>query len=330
MQHRQTLDLAPGPRSVHDARRWAVQTCHAIGLDDRAECAELAISELVTNAVLHGEGPIRVQLRGTADHPRFEVHDTSTIPPQPPTQAGGFDLDAFDLDTFDSLDEEQLLSLTTVGRGLDIVARASVAWGAEIEEDGKAVWFEPAGELSESAGAEYQLTRSAGPLTEDHTRVGEVAVQINSVPIREFGQFQRHYRDLRREIRLLALAHEDDYPLAKTLSDHFDALERPLRANMGREQVDEASTEGHTAVDLRLRVPREAARQIGGLIDLLDAADSFSRAQRLLTAPRTTAQRAFQIWFLGEFRRQSAGAPPVSWEGNGSHNAGNGSPSRAL
>lgn len=326
MQHRQTLELAPGPRSVHDARRWAVETCREIGREELVDCAELAISELVTNAVLHAEGPIRTQLRGTAAHPRFEVHDATTIAPQPATRAGGFDLDAFDLDMFDALDEEQLLSLTTVGRGLDIVARASVAWGAEIEEDGKAVWFEPATELSETAGAPYQLTYSVGTLPEEHTRVGEVAVQINGVPVREFGQFQRHHRDLRREIRLLALAHEDDYPLARVLSEHFDALERPLRANMGREQVDTAHADGHAAVDLRLRMPREAARQIGGLVDLLDAADDFSRAKRLLTAPRTPEQRAFQIWFLGEFRRQSAGAPPVSWQGN----SGSGAPSRAL
>ncbi|KRC53952.1 MULTISPECIES: ATP-binding protein [unclassified Nocardioides] len=326
MQHRQTLELAPGPRSVHDARRWVVATCREIGRDDLVDCAELAISELVTNAVLHGEPPVRMQLSGTTDHPRFEVHDGSTIPPQPSTQAGGFDLDAFDLDAFDALDEEQLLTLTTVGRGLDIVSRASIAWGAEIDDEGKAVWFEPADELSEVEGTPIQLTYSHSPFAEDHTRVGEVAVQINGVPVVAFGRFQRHYRDLRREIRLLALAHEDDYPLAKVLSEHFDALERPLRSNMGREQVDEAHGEGRTSVDLRLRMPRESARQIGGLIDLLDAADDFSRAQRLLTAPRLPDQRAFQIWFLGEFRRQAAGAPPVAWQGG----AGSGAPSRAL
>ncbi|GAA4820129.1 ATP-binding protein [Nocardioides caeni] len=327
MHHRQTLDLAPGPGSAQTARRWVVQTCQDLDRSDLSECAELAISELVTNAVLHGEPPLRLQLRGTREHPRFEVHDTSTIPPQPRSANDVvFDLDNFDLDSLDALDEEQLSTLTTVGRGLDLVSRASIAWGAEIDEDGKAVWFEPATDLSDTVGADYQQTSSAPPLVEDHTRVGEVAVQINGVPVREFGQFQRHHRDLRREIRLLALAHETDYPLAKVLSEHFDALERPLRSNMGREQVDSAFGDGRTTVDLRLRMPRETARQIGGLVDLLDAADDFSRAQRLLTAPRSPAQRAFQIWFLGEFRRQSAGATPVPWQGG----AGSGAPSRAL
>ncbi|HWI42615.1 MAG TPA: ATP-binding protein [Nocardioides sp.] len=328
--YRQTLQLGPGPESVRSARRWVVEVCRALGREDLCDCSELAVSELVTNAVLHAEQPIHLRVRGTSEHPRFEVRDASTVPPQPASsKGGGFDLDSFDLDAFDEFDQDQLASLTTVGRGLDIVARAASAWGADIEEDGKTVWFEPSVDLSEVDGADFQLTHSFAPIPDEYTRVGEIGVQVNGLPVVEFGRFQRHYGDLRREIRLLALAHEDDYPLAKVLSDHLNALERPLRANMGRELIDEARKEGRATIDLRLRVPREAARQIGGLVDLLDAADDFSRAQRLLTAPRTPEQRAFQIWFLGEFRRQAAGGPPVAWEGGTAPQA-DGAPSRAL
>ncbi|GAB3855373.1 hypothetical protein GCM10028801_10900 [Nocardioides maradonensis] len=291
-----------------------VRTCHELGHPELAECAELAVSELATNAVLHGKEPFQLRLSGTPDHPRFEVHDASTIPPQRSTPAGGFDIDSVDLDALESLDDEQFLAITTVGRGLDIVARCSSAWGAHIEEDGKAVWFEPAATFGDGIGAELQLTYAVPPEVEDHTRVGHIAVQVIGVPVDAWGRFQRHYRDLKREIRLLALAHDDEYPLAKVLTDHFDALEVPLRANMGREQVDLAAGEGRTTIDLRLRMPPATAREIGGLIDLLDAADDFSRASRLLTAPRTPEQRSFQIWFLGEFRRQATGAPPVPWK----------------
>jgi hypothetical protein len=313
---RQVLDLEPGPRSAQDARRWVVRTCHELGHDELAECAELAVSELVTNAVLHGKAPYRLQLSGTPEHPRFEVHDASTIAPQPSTPAGGFDIDKFDLDALSGeIGDEQFLAITTVGRGLDIVARSSSAWGAHVEEDGKAVWFEPAAEFNDEKGADFQLTYAAPHSIEMRTLIGQIAVQVRGVPVDAWGRFQRHYRDLRREIRLLALAHEDTYPLAKVLSDHFDALETPLRANMGREQVDKAAAEGHLTIDLRLRMPAATAREIGGLIDLLDAADAFSRAERLLTPPRTPEQRSFQIWFLGEFRRQATGAPPVPWTG---------------
>jgi hypothetical protein len=319
LPHRQVLTLTAGPRSVQDARRWAVNTCTAIERDDLAECAEVGVSELVTNALLHGEPPTRLQLRGTEDHPRFEVSDNSVVPPQPGSRAGGIDLDAFDLDAFDSgaAADIDITELGGFGRGLDIVSRASVAWGAVIEDDGKTVWFEPAAEFSDEAGAEFQLM--ASPVTgAQHTRLGEVAIQIKGVPVQAFSRFQRHYRDLRREIRLLALAHEDDYPLARVLSEHFNALEGPLRSGMGREQVDDALDAGRESADLRLRMPPLIARQIGELIDLLDAADDFSRAERLLTAPRLPEQRAFQIWFLSEFRRQAAGAAPQPWSGTSS------------
>lgn len=317
MPHRQALHLGTGPRSVQDARRWVVRICGLIGREDLCECAELAVSELVTNAVLHGQPPIWLQLRGTPDHPRIEVHDASTVPPQPGSAAGGIDLDAFDLDAFESgtQDDIDISTLTAFGRGLDIVARASNAWGAMIEEDGKTVWFEPAGDFGESS-ADFQLT-APPQVEEQHTRAGELTIQVLGVPVAEFGQFQRHYRDLRREIRLLALAHSEEYPLAKVLSEHFNALELPLRTSMGREHVDEAQARGDHAVDLRLRMTPEAARRVGALTDLLDAADDFSRAERLLTPARSPEQRAFQIWFLGEFRRQAAGAAPVPWE-NGS------------
>ncbi|GAB2973926.1 hypothetical protein GCM10027076_08820 [Nocardioides montaniterrae] len=291
--------------------------CVRIGQDPLAECAELAVSELVTNAILHGKAPYRLQLSGTNDHPRFEVHDASTTAPQPSTPAGGFDIDKFDLDALSGeIGDEQFEAITTVGRGLDIVARSSAAWGAHIEEDGKAVWFEPAAEFSDEGIAEFQLTYATPPALDMRTQLGQIAVQVNGVPVDEWGRFQRHYRDLRREIRLLGLAHEETYPLAKVLTDHFDTLEAPLRSNMGRELVDKAAAAGHTTINLRLRMPAASAREIGGLIDLLDAADDFSRAERLLTPPRTPQQRSFQIWLLGEFRRQATGAAPVPWTGH--------------
>ncbi len=316
MPHRQALTLTAGPRGVQEARRWAVRTCRAIERGDLLECAELGVSELATNALLHGEPPTRLQLRGTPEHPRIEVCDASVVPPQPGSRGGGIDLDAFELDAIDSgaVDSIDITKLTGFGRGLDIVSRSSVAWGAVIEEDGKTVWFEPATEFAADAGAAFQLM-AAPDADEVRTRAGEVAIQIKGVPVYAFSRFQRHYRDLRREIRLLALAHEDDYPLAKVLSEHFDALELPLRSNMGREQVDEALDAGRELTDVRLRMHPRIARQIGELIDLLDAADDFSRAERLLTAPRLPEQRSFQIWFLSEFRRQAGGAAPQAWSG---------------
>ena len=75
--NRPALSLGAGPRGVQDARRWVVGTFRDIGRDDLVECAEMAVSEVVTNALLHGAPPIQVRVRGTREHPRVEVSDGS-------------------------------------------------------------------------------------------------------------------------------------------------------------------------------------------------------------------------------------------------------------
>lgn len=309
--HRESLTLDNGARGVQDARRWVVEVCRHLARPDLADSAELAVSELVTNAVLHGRAPVRLTAGGTPEHPRLEVYDASPVPPQPPSADGGAAIE-FDLDAFDEDDPGGLDAMVTFGRGLALVARASVAWGADIEEDGKTVWFEPAVELAEDEGAPYRLCeRGARP--EPETEGDQITVHVRGVPVAAFGRFQRHFRELRREVRLLALAHEDDYPLAKTLSEYFDALEVPLRRGLGREQADAARVAGRSTVDLELGMPVASARQIGALGRVLDAADEFCRSERLLTLARSEEQRRFQTWFVGEFDRQARGEEPTAW-----------------
>ena len=285
---------------MQDARRWVVSTCTDIGRDDLVECAEVGVSELVTNALLHGAPPITVRVRGTREHPRVEVRDTS---PDPPDLPG----------TTESEDEADLL--LTFGRGLSIVARASDAWGVEVEEDSKTVWFAPAEVFAEVAGVEGQITGAtvdhSHDLPDDPDAVVEVV--LRDVPVAAYVGFTRHYRELRREVRLLALAHQQDYPLAKNLSDLFGSLEQPLRAGLGSDRIDAAQAAGEATVTLKVLLAKSPARALDQLIELLDLADAFCREERLLSLARTPEQRSFQNWFLGEFVRQSQGRAPRPW-----------------
>jgi hypothetical protein len=273
-----------------------VQTCLDIDRPDLVECAELGVSELVTNAVLHGADPIQVRVRGTREHPRVEVRDASVERPVLPGPLG--------LDPDDDL-------LLTFGRGLSIVARSADAWGAEIESDGKVVWFAPATEIAEDDGVPGVIN---GPVAEEPPPEihDPVDVHLLGVPLRLYVGFQQQFRELRREVRLLAIAHEADYPLAKSLSDLFTALERQLRDGLALSEVGGVLAEAEVA-DLHTRMPREAAVTLRSFVDLLDVADEFCRQQRLLTLARTPEQRVFQRWFLGEYIRQAAGASPEPW-----------------
>jgi anti-sigma regulatory factor (Ser/Thr protein kinase) len=284
---------------VQDARRWVAELCHDIGRPELTECAQLGVSELVTNALLHGEPPITVRMRGTSEHPRVEVRDSSTETPILPDQP----LDRPETDDL----------LLTFGRGLSIVARCSDAWGAEIEDDGKVVWFAPAADFADGDGVEGTITGV------DHSRIqttptrDRVRVTILDVPLALYVGFQQHFRELRREVRLLALAHQSDYPLAKSLSDLFTSLDRQLREGIGVEQIDDALSQGMESTNLVVHMPRSAASTLMRFVELLDLADEFCREERLLSLARTPEQRRFQVWFLGEFVRQANGEPARSW-----------------
>ncbi|MDP3892928.1 ATP-binding protein, partial [Nocardioides sp.] len=159
--NREALPLGDGPRSVAQARRWVVSICRDLGREDLVESAELGVSELVTNALLHGSPPISVRVRGTWDHPRVEVYDGSATPPVVTQQIP---------------DHDELLP--TFGRGLDIVAMVSTAWGATRENAGKAVWFLPSEKPGDDgppegdlAGFELEGPSVAPPAEDDICRV---------------------------------------------------------------------------------------------------------------------------------------------------------------
>ncbi len=304
--NRPALSLGSGPRGVQDARRWVVGTCRDIARDDLVECAELGVSELVTNALLHATAPITVRVRGTREHPRIEVRDGSVDVPLMPGEPD---------------DEDDLL--LTFGRGLSIVARCATAWGVEVEDDGKIVWFVPADHSGETM-VDGVVTGVAAGSAPREPGPDEMGIGLRGVPLRSFIDFQRHYRELRREVRLLALAHADEYPLAKNLSDLFGDLERELREGIGAEQIEQALQSGAAATDLHVAMPRETAATIGRFIELLELADAFCREERLLSLARTPEQQQFQRWFLGEFVRQQRGEPPLAWPDAPAARRGNG------
>ncbi len=88
--NKRTLALPATPPSVRLARDWVTSVLREIGRDELADSARLAVSELVTNAILHAEPPMTVHVRGTAEHPRIEVTDQSLVPPQRSQQPLGW------------------------------------------------------------------------------------------------------------------------------------------------------------------------------------------------------------------------------------------------
>jgi anti-sigma regulatory factor (Ser/Thr protein kinase) len=85
-------DFAVDPRAAAIARRFIRLACHEIG--EASDIAELLVSELVTNAIVHAETPCRVTFVALRDRPWWvEVRDWSVQLPQPrcasPEDSGG-------------------------------------------------------------------------------------------------------------------------------------------------------------------------------------------------------------------------------------------------
>jgi anti-sigma regulatory factor (Ser/Thr protein kinase) len=296
------LPLDPEPEAVKQARSWVRSILGRLDRDDITESAELAVSELVTNAILHGTPPISVRVRGTRDHPRVEVRDASNRPPEVNVEMA---------------DEEHLLA--TFGRGLGLVALHSTAWGAELAPDGKVVWFEPtdeprlAGDLS---GEVFDLDQTVQErIDASGLPDNPIRVRVLDLPVALFARFRQRYNELGRELRLLSLAHGQDYPVARELTEVFLQVEQEHRLTRGMERIGQAEAEGLDRVDLDLLVPQTSPETARRLLETLESADEFCREQRLLVLAATPQEAAMQRWWLSEFSRQAAGEEPTPWPG---------------
>ncbi|MGH3333330.1 MAG: ATP-binding protein [Nocardioidaceae bacterium] len=300
--NKEPLPLAPEPQSVRQAREWVTDVLDDLGREDLVDSATLGVSELVTNAILHAEGPISVRVRGTKAHPRVEVRDQSKRPPQI---------------NLDMTDEEHLMS--TIGRGVGIVALYSATWGSEIAPDGKTVWFEPTAEQRahhDLAGTVFELDEQVDVDPGSAVPPDQlIRIRLLDMPVQVFAAFRRRYRELRRELRLLSIAHGDVYPVAKQLTEVFVDVELQRRLSRGLEKLDDAIDAGLDRIDLEYFVPPTAPAAMDRMQDLLEKADQFCREQRLLVLAASPQQLALQRWYFREFSRQAAGEEPTPWPG---------------
>jgi anti-sigma regulatory factor (Ser/Thr protein kinase) len=107
--------------SVRRGRIFARDVVNEWGLDELADDVQLAVSELITNAVRHAGTDVVLSLC-LEDRLVVEVRDSDPELDHPLT---GVAADP----------------LATSGRGLQIVAAVSADWGVRTSSRGKAVWF---------------------------------------------------------------------------------------------------------------------------------------------------------------------------------------------
>jgi serine phosphatase RsbU (regulator of sigma subunit)/PAS domain-containing protein/anti-sigma regulatory factor (Ser/Thr protein kinase) len=109
------------PDAVMHARRFTARTLRGWKIEQVADAALLVVSELVTNALMHTQGAVRVDLMLRGDRIRICVTDSS---PRTPAKPVIVDWEA------------------TGGRGLFLVEATSESFGSMPVAGGKQVWSE--------------------------------------------------------------------------------------------------------------------------------------------------------------------------------------------
>lgn len=141
-------------------------------------------------------------------------------------------------------------------------------------------------------------------------------VRLIGFPLRLHQRATEHHAELLREFQLLALDAAAARDVPGRLVDLMAELTETYAAgNAAPDAVrDAALARGDDSVDLTYRVPPSAAEACVRLERMLEEADEFCRADRLLTLATPEDAAAFRRWYLGEFAAQLAGAPPTPWD----------------
>ncbi|MFI9419151.1 ATP-binding SpoIIE family protein phosphatase [Streptomyces werraensis] len=115
-----TWDLPSDPAIVATARSLVQRQLAVWGLEEAGFVTELVVSELVTNAIRHAEGPVRLRVIRDRQALICEVSDASTTAPHLRYARTG--------------DEG--------GRGLFLIAQLTQRWGTRFSDSGKTIWTE--------------------------------------------------------------------------------------------------------------------------------------------------------------------------------------------
>jgi PAS domain S-box-containing protein len=295
------LEIGAAPDAVPTARRFAVEalagTDHAV-----LAAAELVVSELVTNALLHAGPPVvvGVGVAATDDGVRVEVHDTSrALPVRPLADDAGM-----------------------TGRGLAIVDALASRWGVEPLPDGKVVWAE----------LNAQSVAAAQPGDLDHDELlaayddwpsgpgpAIYRVSLGDVPTDLLLAAKAHVDSVIRELvlsqsgassGLTAALPQQLAELVHTVVTDFSEARQAIKR-----QALAAAERGEERTTLELSLPLEAAQAGERYLEALAEADAYARGARLLTLAAPPQHQAFRRWYVTSLvdalRRAAAGEPAV-------------------
>jgi anti-sigma regulatory factor (Ser/Thr protein kinase) len=280
------------PSSAGEARRLLRDALPGEASEEAVDAAALALSEIVTNALVHAGTPMRLRVIIAPPAVRVELADGSVHLPLPRdySRAAG------------------------TGRGLHMVTEVVDQWGAHHDEDGKVVWFEitdpPPAEPSTAPG---QVSSARRP-----TRTSTLRVELTNVPLLMHAAWQEHAAGLLRELLLTRLDEDasaiDEHAAASAaMSVLFEQIPAP---ELGEhpEAIMATALEPHVSAEqVFLDLSQEAAADFDVLDEMLQVAVRQAELGHLLSPPTQPEIGELRRWFCEQVREQAAGGTPAAW-----------------
>lgn len=291
--------LLAHPSSVGAARRMVRVVLTEAQRADLVDTAQLLVSELVTNALVHAGTSIGLHATVGDDGLRVEVTDGSTQVPVPRTYA----------------------SMAGTGRGLRLLQQLVDRWGTLSHEDGKTVWFE-----LDSGDRLDEIAELPEPDAARHARTpptaGDVAIDVVllNTPLLLHAAWREHAEALLREYLLTSLDADDPTDALATHAAASDAIsllhEHIPQPDLGEDPAElmaHAVEPGVSSQREVLPVPRTSVPHFELLDQTLDRALVLADAGAFLTPPIQPELRELRRWLCREVSRQVEGEQPTAW-----------------
>lgn len=295
--------------SVVAARRLMASAASAWNLPETVRSdGSLAVSELVTNSVLHAGTLIDIAVRRLGDGVRIEVSDGSGRLPV---------VDA-------ARPEDLLANRSMTGRGLALVAAMSDRWGAEPDGDGKTVWAEVGTGrrvLSELPPPVFPPAPREAPVPPEAFAAGVVTrtavtgggrrVRLIGVPVDVLLESTRQLADLQREMQVMAMDHSAPPEVARVIQagkPWTTAID--VWADSDRRRAERAFARGERTVDFDVEVPDDVVARMDGIAQWLARTASRLVRRHLLTLPARPEVTAYRQWYAEEIFSQLSGGDP--------------------
>lgn len=293
------LLLLAHPSSVATARKLVRDVLTQARREDLVETAQLLVSELVTNALVHAGTPINLHASVGDDGLRVEVTDGSTQAPAPRHYA----------------------TMARTGRGLQLLQQLVDRWGTLARPDGKTVWFElDSGDRLNEIAAEPDPDDVCADFAPGAAGEDVLDVVLLNIPLLLHAAWQEHAEALLREYLLLSL--DSDDPM-EALTVHAAAsgaislmhkhIPRPQLGHDAEELMTYAVEPGVSSQRAVLRVPRTSVPHFQVLDQVMNTALALADSGAFSTPPIQPEMRELRRWLCREVSRQVNGEPPTRW-----------------